>query len=78
MPSLNISHCSEDFYYSNGSCLPKCGSYKTYSESNARIEMDTQLIAASFSLFVGIIVLIASAIRRKIMYAHNNYYYYYY
>ena len=77
MPTLNISHCSEDFYRYNesGPCLPICGSYETYSESNAKLQMDTQLVAASFVLFIGIIVLIASFIRRKIMYVHNNYFY---
>ncbi|XP_019850175.1 PREDICTED: uncharacterized protein LOC109580971 [Amphimedon queenslandica] len=69
MPILNISHCSEDFYQHNGSgpCRPICGSYETYSELNAKIETDTQLAVAVFVLFMGIIVLIASFIRRKIM-----------
>ena len=59
--------CSNEFYYSNGSCRPDCYSFQSYTHHRALIELDSQMVAASIGLFVGIIVLIATVIRWRIM-----------
>ncbi|XP_019850179.1 PREDICTED: uncharacterized protein LOC109580975 [Amphimedon queenslandica] len=69
-----ISNCStivcaesDGFRCVNGSCRPQCGEFKTYSPRNARTQQVTQLIATIISSSVGILVLIVSVIRWRVM-----------
>lgn len=59
--------CSDKFYVLNNTCRPKCADFESYTPKSAALILSSQIFAASFGLFMGIIVLLVSLARRKIM-----------
>ena len=59
--------CSDEFYYSNGSCRPECGKFLSFSPKNALVQEVSQLIAAIIGLTLGIAVLIAIVIQWRVL-----------
>ena len=58
---------SDGFSFIGGFCRPRCDKFQTHTPNNALTHKVTQLIANIVSLSVGIIVLIVSVVRWRVM-----------
>ena len=62
-----VLNCSNAFFASNGTCIPRCDSWKQYSDA-ARIALDAVIIVATIARVVfGVIALVASCINWRTM-----------
>ena len=70
MPNLGtvrVLNCSDAFYASNGTCLPRCDRWKQYPD-DVSIALDAVVIGMSMIRVVfGIIALVASCINWRTM-----------
>ena len=60
--------CDSTFFFSNGTCLPQCGKWKQYSDSDSIIVDAVSIISATTGVGFGILVLLLSSIWWKKMY----------
>lgn len=67
-----ISSCNDKFYILNGICRPKCTTFESYAPEDTALVVGSQQFASSFGVFIGLIVLIISIFRWRVMYVLCN------
>ena len=59
--------CAEMFYEFNNTCFPRCDNFEDDSHTTIISKLSIELFAASIGMFMGIVVLVISLVRRKVM-----------
>ena len=55
------------FYEFNNTCFPRCDNFEDDSHTTIISKLSIELFAASIGMFMGIVVLVISLVRRKVM-----------